>query len=29
MPFDDSFNSFESVKLAHKKPVLVSDRTTE
>ena len=23
MPFDDSYNSYESFKLAHKKPVLV------
>ena len=26
MPFDDSFNSYESVKLAHAKPVLVADK---
>ena len=29
MPFDDSYNSYESFKLAHTKPVLVADRTTE
>jgi len=26
MPFDDSYNSYESFKLAHTKPVLVADK---
>ena len=26
MPFDDSYNSYESFKLAQKKPVLVADK---
>ena len=29
MPFDDTYNSYESFKLAHTEPVLVADRTTE
>jgi len=29
MPFDDSYNSYESFKLAHTEPVLVAERTTE
>ena len=26
MPFDDTYNSYESFKLAHTEPVLVADR---
>ena len=26
MPFDDSYNSYESFKLAHTKPVLTADK---
>ena len=26
MPFDDSFNSYESFKLAHTEPVLLADK---
>ena len=26
MPFDDTYNSYESFKLAHTKPVLVADK---
>ena len=26
MPFDDTYNSYESFKLAHTEPVLVADK---